>query len=122
MLFSANINIEVSGMQNHKGALFIGVFNSTENFPKKEFAYQSVALQINSNIVKYQFENIPDGIYSIAIFHDTNSNGILDKNFLGIPTESYGFSNNARGLFGPPSFNDTKFELLENANIEVEVE
>ena len=121
MLFSANINIEVSGIQNSEGALFVGLFNSAENFPKKEFAYQSVAVHVNSNILKYQFENIPNGIYSIAIFHDTNSNGILDKNFVGMPTESYGFSNNARGLFGPPSFDEAKFELIKNTNIKVEV-
>ena len=43
-----------------------------------------------------QFNDIPPGTYAIAVFHDENANGKLDKNFLGIPCEGYGASNNVR--------------------------
>ena len=55
------------------------------------------------------FEKIPPGIYGLSAFHDKNNNGKLDTNLLSIPSEDYGASNNARGTFGPPSFEDAKF-------------
>jgi uncharacterized protein (DUF2141 family) len=55
------------------------------------------------------FEKIPPGVYALSAFHDKNNNGKLDTNLLSIPTEDYGASNNARGTFGPPSFEDAKF-------------
>lgn len=55
------------------------------------------------------FEKIPPGVYALSAFHDKNANGKLDTNLLSIPSEDYGASNNARGSFGPPSFEDAKF-------------
>ena len=49
--------------------------------------------------------------YTIAIFHDVNDNGKMDKNFVGVPKEPYGFSNNARSKWGPPKYEIAKFEL-----------
>ena len=54
---------------------------------------------------------IPDGEYAIALFIDTNNNKKLDKNFLGIPKEQYGFSNNAMGTLSAPTFKQAKFNL-----------
>ena len=55
------------------------------------------------------FNKVRPGTYGISAFHDQNSNGKLDTNFLGMPVEDYCASNNARGMFGPPSFDDSKF-------------
>ena len=65
---------------------------------------------VDTESVTYRFE-IPAGNYAIGIFIDTNANEALDRNFLQIPTEQYGFSNNAKGRFGPPSFADAAFNL-----------
>lgn len=56
------------------------------------------------------FSRIPAGVYGISAFHDENENGKLDTNFIGIPSEDYCTSRNARGVFGPPSFDDAKFQ------------
>ena len=55
------------------------------------------------------FNKIRPGTYGLSAFHDQNSNGKLDTNFLGMPIEDYCASNNARGFLGPPSFDDSKF-------------
>ena len=55
------------------------------------------------------FHGIPAGTYGLSAFHDKNDNGKLDTNFVGMPTEDYCASNNARGFMGPPSFSDAKF-------------
>ena len=61
-------------------------------------------------------EEIPEGEYAIAVFHDENTNGKLDTNFLGIPKEQYGFSNHAKGQMKPPKFEDAKFKLTNEQN------
>jgi uncharacterized protein (DUF2141 family) len=64
--------------------------------------------------VTYIYE-LPPGTYAIGIFHDVNLNNKMDNNFLGIPAEQFGFSNNARALFGPPDFDDAAFLLKGSA-------
>ncbi len=54
---------------------------------------------------------VPHGVYAISVFHDVDGDGALKTNFLGIPREPIGASNDARGRFGPPSFEDMKFQL-----------
>ena len=55
------------------------------------------------------FKGVPRGVYGISAFHDQNNNGKLDTNFIGLPTEDYCASRDARNTFGPPSFADAKF-------------
>ena len=57
----------------------------------------------------WEINKIPFGEYAIKAFHDEDRDDEIDMNFLGIPVESYGFSNNVRGIFGPPSFDKAKF-------------
>jgi uncharacterized protein (DUF2141 family) len=53
------------------------------------------------------FLTVPAGQHAIKVFHDVNANGKLDTNWMGIPNEPYGFGNDARGKFGPPSFEES---------------
>jgi uncharacterized protein (DUF2141 family) len=57
---------------------------------------------------------IPYGKYAVTIFHDVNGDTELNSNFMGIPKEPYGFSNNPRAMFGPPSFEQSLFEFKED--------
>lgn len=57
------------------------------------------------------FHNVSAGTYGLSAFHDQNENGKLDTNLLGMPIEDYCASNDARGVFGPPSFEDAKFRF-----------
>jgi uncharacterized protein (DUF2141 family) len=70
----------------------------------------------------YTFRNVPDGIYAASFFYDENGNGKLDVNFLGIPKEQYGFSNNAKGFFGPAKFAKAKFTHSGVQEIELKLD
>lgn len=61
---------------------------------------------------------LPQGKYAIAVFHDVNDNGDIDLNWLGAPTEIYGFSNNARGVFSEPELADQLFEHSKNGGVQ----
>jgi uncharacterized protein (DUF2141 family) len=71
-----------------------------------------VALRANTAMTSgVVFRNIPPGRYAIILFHDENGNGRFDKNFWGVPIEPYGFSNDAQGSLGPPSFDGAAVQL-----------
>jgi uncharacterized protein (DUF2141 family) len=109
------INVEVNGLKNNKGQVMIGIYNSDKTFLEKTFR-GNVAL-IKKNKATATFANMPAGEYAISVFHDENSNGKLDVNFMGIPKEEYAASNGAKGFMGPPKYTDAMFKVNENKTV-----
>ncbi|MEO8903074.1 MAG: DUF2141 domain-containing protein [Polyangiaceae bacterium] len=70
---------------------------------------QGTVARIRAGVALCVFKGVPKGVYGISAFHDKNNNGKLDTNFIGLPTEDYCASRDARNTFGPPSFADAKF-------------
>ncbi len=68
-----------------------------------------MVIKVRNTEARCDFEDILPGTYALAVIHDENMNGKLDTNWLGIPIEGYGFSNDAKGLFGAPSFSAARF-------------
>jgi uncharacterized protein (DUF2141 family) len=93
-------------MRSTQGVVRCGLF--TEKGWLKTPVQASVA-PIRDGAALCVFKGIAKGVYGISAFHDENSNGKLDTNFIGLPTEDYCASRDARGSFGPPSFSDAKF-------------
>lgn len=119
---SPSITINISGLKEVRGNLLIAFYNNEKDFltPHKAVYERTVRVTAKTQTVKMQ--NIARGTYAVAIIHDVNSNGKLDTNFLGIPTEPVGVSRNARNRFGPPQYNDARFEYrggLLTLNIEM---
>lgn len=118
----ASLTIDVSGVKDRKGKLQVALYNSDKDFPETE-PYRGEVLNITAdNDLKVTFKDLPPGDYSVAVYHDKNSNGKLDKNLLGIPVEDYGFSNDTRGTrLSAPSFENTKLRV-EGENVELKIE
>ena len=79
---------------------------------------QGTIEMVEPGSVTYRYE-LPPGTYAIGIFHDANLNNRLDNYFFGVPREQYGFSNNARGFMGPPSFEDAAFLVEGKTKISI---
>ena len=118
---TGTIDVEISGINDPKGLMSIGLYSDEKGFPDDGKEYKGTDVNVTGQTVVYTFKDVPLGTYAIAIFHDTNSNGKLDKNFLGIPKEGYAFSNNVFGTFGPPDFKDTSFELTGSKTINIQM-
>ena len=114
---NVSLTVSISGLKNNTGVLQVGLFNSEGTFLKSIF--KGVSSEIKSNKATVTFMNIPRGKYAISVYHDTNKNGKLDKNFMGIPSEDFACSNNAKGFMGPPKYEDAKFDLIKESKIEV---
>ena len=117
---TGNLIIVVTGIENDDGEVLIAVSNSRENYESNDTAFVGVKVKIENKKAEYTFEELSFGEYAIKLFHDENMDGELDSNFLGIPTEDFGFSNNARGTFGPADYDDAKF-LFEQTEMTMEI-
>jgi uncharacterized protein (DUF2141 family) len=105
------IQVEINGLRNDKGLVLCAIFSSPEAFPKRsEGAIAHAKSEISELHATCQFSGLAPGKYAVSVFHDENSNGRLDTNFIGIPREGVGASNNARGHFGPPKFDSAAFQ------------
>jgi len=115
--------ITINNIKSIGGHVQIAVYNDEISYMSdKVYKYHSAKVGKNGNL-EIRLENIEKGSYSICIFHDENDNGKLDKNFLGMPIEPYGFSNNPKIFFSPPGFKDTMInvdpEHTRNVSIEL---
>ncbi|MCU0444105.1 MAG: DUF2141 domain-containing protein [Microscillaceae bacterium] len=121
-LNQGKIIITINNCKSNKGKIYIALYNSKDNFMKVSKAVAKEILTIKDQKASVEFANLPYGTYAFTYFHDENGNTKMDSNFLGIPTEGYGFSNNATGTFGPPSFSASSFALnsaVYNASVKV---
>ncbi|MDV7400114.1 DUF2141 domain-containing protein, partial [Arthrospira platensis SPKY1] len=105
-----SLNIQFTGIKEVKGSVYLKVVDAKE----KVVAQKVVEIQSTQVVVTLE---LPKGAYAVSAFHDINNNGKLDTNPFGIPKEPYGFSNNARGIFGPPSLADQLIQLEGKKNI-----
>ncbi|MES2899274.1 MAG: DUF2141 domain-containing protein [Pseudomonadota bacterium] len=106
---AADLTIQVSDVKSASGNILVAVYSAEGTFLKTPAKVGGAAAATSGwSIV---LKDLPAGEYAYAVFHDANSNGKMDKNLIGIPTEDYAFSNNALGKMGPPSYASAKFVL-----------
>jgi uncharacterized protein (DUF2141 family) len=109
---TGRIKVRILDLRNDKGDLLIALFNAKKGFPgKPETAVRKSVIPAAGEEHFFVFENVPFGTYALTVRHDENRNGKLDTNFLGMPKEGVGTSNNPHSRFGPPSFDDARFVL-----------
>lgn len=116
------LQIKVTGLKNSKGKLMVGIYDRQDGFRDTDKTFRNLVLNATAGEMMVYADKLPPGQYAIAVFHDENENGKLDKNFLGIPTEKYGFSNNARGKFGPPEFKDCAISISNGSAITIRLD
>jgi uncharacterized protein (DUF2141 family) len=105
------IHVKILNIRNSTGAVACALFESPAGFPT-EFLHSAtniMMIKIRDTQARCDFEDIPPGRYALGVIHDENMNGKLDTNRLGMPTEGYGFSNDATAFLSAPSFRAASF-------------
>ena len=105
------IHVKILGIRNSTGSVDCALFDSPVGFPT-EFLHSAssvMVLKVRNAQARCDFEDIPPGTYALAVIHDEDTNGKLKTNWLGIPTEGYGFSNDAKAVIGAPKFSAASF-------------
>lgn len=104
----ATVEVRVSGVTGGKGKVNVAVCDK-ERFLKQCSHSGSAPARAGETVVTLQ--GVPAGTWAVLAYQDENENNELDRNFIGIPSENYGFSRDARGRFGPPGFGDAAIEV-----------
>ena len=103
------LEVTVTGIRSDKGTVLVAVCDAA-TFLQEICRYKGRAPAAAGSVV-VRIADIPPGIYAAQAYGDENDNGKIDRNFVGIPTEGLGFSNDAKMRFGPPSFKEAAFTL-----------
>jgi uncharacterized protein (DUF2141 family) len=115
------LRVDILGVKSTDGQLRVALFDSEKAFLHSPVRTGSVGIEQSQG--HWQVNGLPSGFYALAVYHDRNGNGKLDNNMLGIPVEPYGFSNDARGILGPPSFTAARFQISgPSTRVEVRLE
>jgi uncharacterized protein (DUF2141 family) len=108
------LKVKVIGARNAKGKIGVALFQDPTGFPTNSSAAlrsQEADIDNQTMTAEVVFRDVPPGVYAVSALHDENVNGKLDKNFLGIPTEGYGASNNPGKKMRAPTFEEAKFSM-----------
>ena len=121
---SGNIAVAIKGLKNSQGVVRVALFGSKETYNNDHNigigSFRKLAQPIEGNQATATFTGIPYGDYAIKVFHDEDNSGKFVTNAFGIPKVEYAFSNDARAMFGPPSFDKAKFKL-DRADLSMEI-
>ena len=120
LVAQSKIEVTVKNVKESKGTIRVALFNNETDF--LEQALESKVVKASATETNVVFDNLKPGEYAISVIHDVNENKELDKGFMGIPKEPYGFSNDARGKFGPPSYEESKLIVKGDVKTSIKVE
>jgi len=127
---AGELRVSVTGVRSNTGELLIGLYDNAKGFEGAITTAETsglmadrdrivgVAIRAQSGLQQAVFAQLRPGRYAIIVLHDQNDNGRLDANAIGIPTEGYGFSNDARGLLSAPSF-DAAAVTIDSADVSI---
>jgi uncharacterized protein (DUF2141 family) len=113
-----SVTVEINNIRSDEGKVYFALYDSESNFNSKNAVKSLEAVIINGSL-QVIFEDLEPKTYAVICFHDANSNGKMDFEENGMPLEDYGMTNNVMN-FGPPQFDDAKFELI-NKDLSFEI-
>lgn len=111
---TGNLVITVDNISRTKGTIWIGLYDSVDNYLIKEKSILKKIDVTEKGTSQLVVDNLPFGVYAVALFHDINANGEMDKNLLGIPSEPYAFSKKPKSKWRIPKFDEVKFNFSKD--------
>ncbi|MFN7857940.1 MAG: DUF2141 domain-containing protein [Acidovorax sp.] len=117
---AAQVRLEVSTLRNTQGTLNCRLFSEGGGFPDGD-GMRTTRVRLDGPKGVCLFTQLPAGTYAVAVVHDENSNGRLDKNLLGLPTEGYGVSNNRTHALTAPIWDEARFTVAPGQTLDLRV-
>lgn len=112
-----DISVVVEGLRNDKGMVRCGLYASAVGFREPGKEMKGVAAPISGGKATCVFNDVPPGSYAVAVFHAENNETQLETGMFGKPKQGYGFSRDARGSFGPPSFDAAAYKYAGGSSV-----
>lgn len=115
------LEIRVDGFRKRTGNVYLGLYRQQEGFPgtiSKAFFHERMEVPDSGEAV-FHLTAVPPGIYAVSVFDDEDGNGKMKADWLGIPLEGVGVSNNARSYSGPPDFRNAAVQLNRDTTLRI---
>ena len=109
------LSVKITNIKTNGKILFVGLYRISDEFPELTKTWKNAKVKSHRQESIIEFD-VPFGDYAIAVFHDLNGNGRLDKNLFGYPSEAFGFSNNIKPVFKSPDFSECLYSFHQNSN------
>ncbi len=109
-----NLVLEVDNINSAVGYIWIGIYDSEQNYLIKEKGIIEGYQVSRTGKMTLDIHSLPFGSYAIALFHDENGNGKMDRNFIGIPSEPYAFSKKEKSKWRIPRFKEIQFDFSQS--------
>jgi uncharacterized protein (DUF2141 family) len=110
---AADLRVVVEGLRTDKGHVEFALYDKAETFPDRAGVIEGGHAKIMGGRAVYVFQSLKPGRYAVTLFHDENDDGKFNRSLIGLPLEGYGFSNDAKVMLGPPSFDKAAFDVGE---------
>ena len=111
-----SLTVSFEGVSKREGVVLLALFDSKAAYDANTGPVRTLNLPAAGGDFAVTLAGLPPGVYAVKSFHDRDANGKMNFNPLGMPLEPYGFSNNARAPFGPPSWRRAAFEIRPGPN------
>ncbi len=120
---TSRLTVEVAGFNNQQGQVCVSIFANSQGFPhQRKNVVQRQCTKITSIPIAITFTDLKAGSYAVAVIHDVNGDGTLNRNDLGMPIEGYGFSRNPATRTKAPEFNDSAVLVAgPNTNVQIQL-
>jgi len=116
------LHLTIMGVDSSEGYVCVALYTDDASFLKFDKVFKATSEKAKKDDTHLEINDIPNGKYAIAVFHDKNGNKELDTNFLGIPKETVAFSNAKMKTFGPPKFEECAFKVASNSTLTIQIE
>jgi len=105
------VTVRIQGLRDDRGTIFVALYDNRRAFADKKRQRFGTTVRPRNRGAAVVFNNVPPGKYAVAFFQDLNGNQKLDTNLFGVPKEGFGFSRDAMGKLGPPSFEAAALDI-----------
>ena len=120
--FGQTVSVQINELKSDKGICNVCIFNKADGFPdESKNAVSCIKVKIKDKTASASFKALATSNYAVVVYHDENNNGELDTNFIGIPKEGIGVSNNVKPKMGKPKFEAAKFALTADKNLIINI-
>ena len=118
----SNVIANITNLKNDDGVCRACLFNHAPSLITLGKPLFCVSVSVKMKRALAVFSDVQPGSYAMFVFHDKNNNNKMDKNFLGMPTEGYGASNNKLPFAAAPHFEDNKFIVNDNKTVSLNIQ
>lgn len=119
---NGRVDVEMTGFESDEGQALVALYLDPHGWPDGGgSAFAAAAVAISDGRAVAIFADVPAGPFAVSVIHDADNDRELDSGALGIPSEAYGFSADARSPFGPPSFEEARLDLAAGEAVHITI-